>query len=257
MNRKRVSAVLLMGAIVVTSINGNLVKSNAYEINSSNTLVDDYYNLLDEETKEMMDKEDVKVEETVKGKTKTIKIKNKDNEIISETTITELTEEEVIRKTMKSEGITYKEASKIIKDEVRKVQEKYSLSRTQAERLTSWHYKSNVKTHSFGVTSPKTELYGDYLLYRSGSFGSIEQIRNVGMKPASSGSFTLSNVNVRHMVTSFPTTSGPLRGDANLLIKTNYSAAMELQKKGFTVTGGVDGVYHCRKSIMHAYTYSI
>ena len=47
MNRKRVSAVLLMGAIVVTSINGNLVKSNAYEINSSNTLVDDYYNLLE------------------------------------------------------------------------------------------------------------------------------------------------------------------------------------------------------------------
>ena len=257
MNKKSKYCIALIGTIICTSTGMGLIDSNAYEVENQKNIIKKYYNFLDDETKNIIAKEDVKVEEKVEGKNRTIIIKNKNNELISETTITEITKEEAIQNAMNSQEISYEEASKIINDDLIKLQNKYSLTRQQAERSASWHHITNTRNHTYGLLSAKTQLYADYLLYRSGSFGSIENIRGVDMKLIGVSGFNLTNVNARHMVTSFPTLNGPIRADANLETTTNYAIATSLEKLGFQVEFRGDGTYYCRKPITHSYTYSI
>lgn len=225
---------------------------------SQNSLLKTYYNVLDSETKEIIDKGDAVIEEKDNGDIKKIIVKNKTGNIISETTIEKITTEQAIKNSMEIDKLTYDEAKNLVDSKVKEVQSKHSLTKSQAVKSTEWQTISNDKGFSFNSTYVKTRLSGDFLLYRNGSFGQIEGLKSVFHRIVNGGKAVLESVNARPMTTHFPTTKATMKSDATLAITTTQNIAFGLQSDfGFSISYTGGGNWICRKPITQSYTYYI
>lgn len=245
----------LLGLTLVTPLQSVVYADN---YNNENSLLKTYYNSLDAETQELITKGDAIIEEKNNDDMQKLIIKNKNGDIVCETTIETITTDKAIKNSMEIDGLSYDEAKNVVESKIKEVQQKYSLTRSEAERTTEWQTISNDKGYTFNSTYVKTRLSGDFLLYRNGSFRQIEGLKSVFHRIVNGGKSVLESVNARPMTTKFPTMRATMKSDATLAITTSYQIAIGLQNShGFSISATSGGNWICRKPITHAYTYSI
>jgi len=257
--KKRLKSIVMMGVLLSSLILGG-IPADALEKTSTYKNDSKFSFLLDSETKSKLLKKELILKEEVTKSGYVVTILDLDGDIYSEFEVEEISTEKAIENLMENKGINYGQAKKEINESMNKAINKYSRASysTNVSTLSlSWMTVTNYKTHTWNTTKVQTALSADLLAYRSGSFGSIEDVKAEYFRVVNSSNAYLESSIARHKVGSFPTLKVPLAGDGVVAISTTYSIAAGLEDLGFSIQASAGGSYIARKSISHSWTYSI